>query len=163
MRIILLTFGQVALVDDEDFPRLSKHKWFADWNEKRQRFYAARNGPTVKCMRGTKIYMHREIMGLTPEVETEVDHIEPRATLNNQKSNLRYATRVENQFNKRAYRTNTSGYKGVHWDRVRLKWRASIQVRRRSIFIGRFNSKKAAILAYRKAATEHHGEFARFA
>lgn len=42
---------------------------------------------------------------------------------------------------------NTSGYRGVSYDKARNKWRAYIKYRRKDILIGRFDTIEEAILA----------------
>jgi hypothetical protein len=53
---------------------------------------------------------------------------------------------------------NTSGYRGVTW--FQNKWRASIKINSRRIFLGYFISKEDAARAYDRAALEYFGEFA---
>jgi hypothetical protein len=72
VREIALTQGQVSLVDDEDFERLSQHKWCAAWYDAGcygGRWYAVSRDPVLK----TTLLMHRFIMGVT-ERTTLVDH-----------------------------------------------------------------------------------------
>jgi hypothetical protein len=90
-----LTQGKFTKVDDADYDRLSKHKWYAQKNCRDGLYYAARgkreNGRVIK------IYMHREIMNCPPG--KEVDH-ENHKTLDNQQENLRACTRKENLKNR---------------------------------------------------------------
>lgn len=75
--------------------------------------------------------------------------------------NIREATRSQNMANTPLRRTNTSGLKGVSWAKDRNAWRAQITVNRRNRVIGTFRAKDAAHAAYRAAAAEAHGAFAR--
>lgn len=77
------------------------------------------------------------------------------------RENLRPATDSQNQCNRPAPVTNTSGQKGVSWDESRQKWFAKIQIKRRQIALGRFDSYEEACQEYRKAAEKYHGEFAK--
>jgi hypothetical protein len=88
-----------------------------------------------------------------------VDHIN-RDTLNNQLSNLRLATDSQQAQNRRLRSDNTSGYRGVGWNKGARKWRARITVDGKVIFIGDFADKEEAARAYDAAAIEHFGEFA---
>lgn len=81
---------------------------------------------------------------------------------NNKLKNLRLATNSQNKQNGRKYRTNKSGFKGVHWDNEAKKWRAQIRVLGKGKTLGRFVTKQKARVAYSKAARKHFGEFARF-
>ena len=49
---------------------------------------------------------------------------------------------------------NTSGYKGVSYDKSKGKWMASV----RGIFLGRFATKDAAARAYNEGAIKYFGE-----
>jgi len=83
MKLIPLTQGKFAQVDDEDFEYLNQWKWFA--LKDAQTFYAAR-GIYLKG----NILMHRQLLGLTNS-EVKGEH-KDRNGLNNQKENLRVAT-----------------------------------------------------------------------
>ena len=70
MKTIPLTRGKVALVDDQDYDALARHKWGAVWCK--PKWYAARHvGSIYKGTRQT-LYMHRVI--LNPGSGFEVDH-----------------------------------------------------------------------------------------
>lgn len=103
MKEIVLTKGQVALVDDEDFERLNSVKWHA--RKKRNTFYALRCitvGPNNK--RKTQ-YMHQMLIECPEGMET--DHVDGNG-LNNQKDNLRIVTKRQNQQNRHcSKKTNT--------------------------------------------------------
>ena len=79
----------------------------------------------------------------------------------NRFENLRPATHRENQGNQGIRSDNTSGAKGVSWDKSREKWEAYITRDERKHHLGRFDSREDAAAAYWKAAREHFGEFAR--
>ncbi len=78
-------------------------------------------------------------------------------------SNLRPATHSQNLSNVAIKRNNTSGIKGVSWDRRRRKWIATITANGRQQNLGRFRTRRAAKAAYRSAAAKIHGEFRRVA
>lgn len=104
-------------------------------------------------------YLHREIMGAA-DSQTKVDHADGN-TLNNQRSNLRDCSSLENNWNaRRKTRAGTSRYKGVCFDKRTGRWTAEIRsgVRYR---LGRFLTEIDAALAYDVKARELHGEFAR--
>lgn len=79
----------------------------------------------------------------------------------NRFANLREATRSENARNMGLYSTNTSGFKGVTWDKSRGKWLAHIKIHGHTIHLGRHKTPKEAHDAYCKGAEKYHGEFAR--
>lgn len=105
-------------------------------------------------------YMHRLILGLVPGDGQRVDHRDLNG-LNNVRSNLRLCTSSQNLANGPRRVDNTSGYRGVGWDRQHRRWVAKIQVRGRTMNLGLFRSPEQAALAYDAAAREHFGEFAR--
>ena len=101
--------------------------------------------------------MHRLIMGAQPG--QLIDH-KNRKGLDNQRGNLRFCTRSQNQANAKK-RAGSSRYKGVTWDKHWDKWRAMIGVRSKRFHLGYFDDEDDAGRAYNRAATEYFGEFAR--
>jgi hypothetical protein len=154
MKEIPLTQGKVALVDDEDFEELNRFKWYARRDDRRGKYYAQRKvGPCSPI-----ILMHRVIIKTLDGLIT--DHKDGNG-LNNQKTNLRKCTEAENSFNKILMKNNTSGYKGVDFNKASNKFRARIAAFGRKICVGYFNNKTDAAIAYNQAAIKYHGEFAR--
>lgn len=91
----------------------------------------------------------------------DVDHRD-LCRANNRLSNLREATRSQNCMNKVRRSDNHSGVKGVHWHKATGKWAASITAKSVGTrHLGVFSSKHEAAAAYRNAAAELHGDFAR--
>ena len=154
-RRIPLTQGKYALVDQDDFERLNKHKWHADRHN--NTFYA------IRCVGSGKnrirIMMHREI--LHPPDHLIVDHINHNG-LDNRKANIRPATRSQNNFNRLIIKRKgaSSKYKGVAWKKSKEKWRAQIHVNGQCKFIGYFKDEIHAAKEYDNAAKKYHGEFA---
>ena len=153
MKKIRLTQGKVALVDDDDYERLSKYKWHAFHIKSNGAWYAARSG---KSKAAPKIRMHREVMGLLPGCGGEVDHVD-RDGLNNTKCNLRIATRSENCRNRRAPHGKTSKYRGVSRHANGRGWVAQCKPKG---YIGYFCTEEEAALAYNEAVTRIAGAFA---
>lgn len=156
-RLIPLTQGQFAIVDQEDFDWLNQWKWCASWSPDSQSFYAMRM--TNEGGKRTSVYMAREIKHAPKGVL--VDHVS-RVTLDNRRFNLRFASKGDNQHNQKKRKTNTSGFKGVSWDSVNNKWVAQIQINWKNKKLGRFDNIEDAAEAYRQAARQLHGEFASF-
>lgn len=76
--------------------------------------------------------------------------------------NLREATPAQNKYNARRYKSNRSGFKGVHWSKSRNAWRAQVSVGGKQKHLGMFSTREAAHAAYCAAASTFHGEFANF-
>lgn len=151
MKEIILHNGMVAMVDDEDYERLNAHPWRA--NRPRKLWYAMRTGPSPE--RRT-IYMHRVIMNAP--AEKQVDHRNGNG-LDNTRSNLRLASRCQNQWNRNKPEYNTSGYKGTCGRNGR--WIAQIKHQNNHYYLGRYDDPIDAAKAYDRKARELHGEFAK--
>lgn len=160
---IQLDKEQVALVDDSDAD-LASLKWTASFNPAYSgggKYVAVRYIYNTDGTR-TRVLMHRVIMGRVlgrPLLRSEkVDHIHG-LTLDNRRSELRLATHSQNMMNKKVQSNNASGYKGVYYRKSMNKWRAEIQVNRKKIRLGYFDTPEEAHEAYCKAGREHHGDF----
>ena len=97
-KLIQLTLGKVAIVDDDDYVYLSKYTWSAQI--KGDRCYA------IGTVDGQVTYMHHCI--LSKREGYMVDH-KDRNGSNNQKANLRYATAIQNTQNRGIKSNNTAG------------------------------------------------------
>lgn len=156
MKKIQLNQGQFALIDDDDFEKITGFgKWSLIANGYAGRTIKPGKQPGLKVNK--TIWMHRIIMDAPKGMF--VDHIDGNK-LNNQKSNLRVCSRAQNGQNRGAPKSNTSGFKGVHWFPACNKWRSRIVVNKKAISLGLFDCKIEAAKAYNIAALEYHGEFA---
>lgn len=90
----------------------------------------------------------------------EVDHINGKAD-DNRISNLRECTHAQNGKNRRKYKNNTSGRKGVTL-LPNGKWRAVICCDGKFVHLGCFLTLEDAHSAYVDAAKRLHGEYASF-
>ena len=93
-----------------------------------------------------------------PDEKACVDHID-NIKSNNNINNLRWATNSENQHNKSMMSNNTSGVKGVVWDKDRNKWRAQIMIDGMQIYLGLFENLEDAKQARITRANEAFGVF----
>lgn len=151
MKSIPLTQGKIALVDDEDYDRLIHLKWNA---VKHHGNWYAKSNPAYK----TNIKMHRFIIDAPSG--TQVDHINGDG-LDNRRENLRLCTHAENLHNSKKYKNNSTGFKGVHWNKQRNIYQVYIMINRKHKYIGSFTILEEAARAYDKAAKEYYGDFAR--
>lgn len=137
--VIPLTQNQQTIIDDE-FAELAKYKWQAQWIEKMQSYYASRN-ISIDNKKHKNIPLSRAIMelhlGRKLERYEEVDHIN-HDTLDNRLENLAVKTSRGNKLNTGRKRNNTSGYKGVSWDKINKKWKVQICANYAVKYIGLF-------------------------
>ena len=148
MKRILLTQGQYAIVDDEDFEWLSKYKWCALWNKNNQSFYAVRSKSKKEHGKASLISMARQILRLSYGDKRNSDHINHN-TLDNRKSKLRIVSCQQNQFNRKSP-------KGYYWHKAVKKYHARIKVNGKNIYLGLFVTAKEARNAYLKAKEIYH-------
>lgn len=144
MKLIALSQGQFAQVDDEDYDDLIQYKWYAHKDKKA--YYAVRK---VYTNGGQKsIRMHRQIMN-TPDgmVCDHADH----DTLNYQRNNLRNCSSAQNNMNKTAI--SKTGFMGVYII-------ASIRIDGKTTHLGTFATVEEAAKAYDEAAKLNFGDFA---
>lgn len=147
MKKLILRDGiTVTLVDGDTYEWASKYTWTL-----------CSRGYVVRYNKYGPQFLHREIINATKH--TIVDH-KDRDRLNNVRDNLRFATLSQNQMNKAKQKNNTSGYKGVNWDKNAKSWRVEIQIDNKKKTVGRFKCKVCAAKAYNNKAKELFKEFA---
>ncbi len=142
-----------ALIDIEDFERVTRSKWYAT----PAGYVRATSG---KFLAAHHMTLHRYVCRV--EREERLDH-ESGDTLDNRKQNLRVATAAENARNTRrqTFPGKTSRFKGVCWSARAERWLAKITANGERTYLGQFSSEEDAALAYDKAAVQLHGDFAR--
>ena len=153
--IINLSNGMSCLIDAEDFARLSRICWTANvlrTSSGREHVHAY---GWVK-ERKRSVLMHRLIMDAPRGVE--VDHINGDS-LDNRKSNLRFANRSQNSANRKVVKA-ASGYKGVFRATNGKPFIVKVWVGGIDHYIGRFACPVEAARAYDAAAVRHFGSFA---
>lgn len=154
MKLIPLTRGLFAQVDDADYGAVSAFKWYAQRSG--NGFYAAR-GARRADGRHTIQYLHQFLM---PGAK-EIDHIDGNSLNNCRSDNLRACTHQQNlQGFQRKKAGKTSKFRGVCWFSLRRKWKAEIKVSGRTVHLGVFSNEEDAARAYDDAARKFRGEFA---
>jgi hypothetical protein len=133
----------VSLVDGEDYDRLNQHLW-----------YPHIKGYILRYEKGRALYLHNEVLGLP--AKSWVDHIN-RDPYDNRKENLRIVDQSTNTQNSDKRKRNTSGFKGVSYDKLVRKFRAQISKDRKTYYIGIYDSPREAALAYDEAALRLFG------
>lgn len=156
MKTIQLNRGYVALVDDEDYDRVSKINWTVHirHDKKLVRHYA-RTTTLKRLGKRRHLFMHCFIMGTTG-----IDHWDNDG-LNNQKYNLRKATQSLNNANMRKSPGCSSIYKGVTFEKESGRWRARACKDGVRYQLGVYGDQLSAARAYNEKMSELFGEFAR--
>ncbi len=144
------------IVDSEEVERLKKYKWHLIEGE--ETFYAVRN--VHKNGKRTLKLMHRIILGIT-DPKVDIDH-HNHSGLDNRKQNIRACSRSQNQWNQKKKKGKTSKYYVVNLDKATGKYIATINVDKKSIYLGIFKSEKKAALAARKASIKYQGKFSHY-
>ncbi len=135
--------AHVILLDDEDYERLKHCTWHVipqSAGKWRVRGY----DPAT----GKRMYMHRQILGITVAgMSVVVDHINGNP-LDNRKCNLRAVTQSINQRHRlKINRNNTSGLPGVT-QKANGSWMAQIWRDGKNRYLGVFDTKEEAAEAY---------------
>ena len=113
------------------------------------------------CKRGgikKMVSLHR-LVGLfipNPENKFSIDHINHNR-LDNRIENLRWSDREEQEHNKPITGKNTSGVKGVSYDKFRCRWIAFLTAHKK-LHQKRFNTKEEAIKYRRELEVKYLGE-----
>lgn len=118
MKELCLTQGYKALVDTEDYERLTLHSWHV--HKTKAGLYARAS------IQGNLILLHRFILRLKSSymgAPIVVDHKDTDG-LNNQKENLQIVSRRYNSVKGKVPSNNSMQIRGVYCDKTRQKYRA---------------------------------------
>lgn len=149
MRKLLIKGDIYTFLDDQDFEWASKIKWrIGTWG------YV--EGKIKRGGKWTTISLHKEI--LSPPIGYVTDHWN-RNKLDNQRHNLRIATRSQNAANAPAWKNNPYGHRGVYFHHGIGKWVAQLTFKGKRMLDKAFKCKTDALLAYSSKAKEIYGEF----
>lgn len=132
-------------IDLEDLDKVKKYNWHIC------------NGYVAANEKVRQFRLHQMILGFP---KCNIDHID-RNPLNNRRSNLRLCNQQQNTANTGLFKNNSSGYKGVSWDKSRSKYMAKIKINGITVNLGRYITAEDAAIAYNNKAKESFGKFAR--
>jgi len=172
MAEIICSGGEVVLIDDEDYPVISRHSWVAtnadDGANPHKPSYAL---TTLNTWEGKKktVMMHNMILGFG----TQIDH-RNQNTLDNRKENLRDATYQQNGWNKGKTRKCRHGepkskYKGVTPYKSKYfgdGWQVIVKLTGKGVKPAKFvrlkpfKTEVEAAIAYNTEIVKHRGEYA---
>lgn len=165
MKKIKLTQGKYAIVDDEDYPYLSRFKWFCIYDNHK---YVVRHSLRALTSKGKvfKVYIEMESLIIPPKQYSIIAH-KNNDGLDCRKENLFYESysikrhRADKQNGK-----TSSKYKGVIFlkNSKSKKWSSRIYMKidniRKQFYLGNFYTEKEAGIAYNEKARELYGEYA---
>jgi hypothetical protein len=152
---IKLTRGKTAIVDYADYQKISGFKW-RTVEAYKNTFYAAtwmRTGG-----KGRHVYLHRFLLGF-PEKEKRTNFINGN-TLDCRRENLRLVTDSQSQMRRKLSENNSTGFRGVSFNKASGKYKAYIKRNGKLIHLGLFTKPKDAAKAYNEKAKELFGKFA---
>lgn len=136
--------GGYALIDNDDFEKVSKYKWNHSNTGYPTRFFIKEDGKyTRQCL-------HVFLMGTKKGFC--LDHIN-RKRLDNRKDNLRFVTQSQSNMNKKLQSNNTSGTKGIY--KTKFGWFVELWLEGKRQYLGHFKDKNNAI----KVAETNRKEF----
>lgn len=123
-----------------------------------------KDGYLIVGIDGYRYKVHRVVYlmfhGILPD--SPIDHADCEK-MNNLIGNLRPADHSQNRCNVKLQRVNSTGFKGVHFNKNAKKFRSIIKARGATRFLGYFDTAEQAYEAYKAAAAEMHGQYARVA
>jgi hypothetical protein len=128
-----------TIIDRGDYEKVKNYKWHISNNY-------------VKGVLFSKIVLLSRFL-IEPPDELDAEH-KDQNTLNNRRSNLRFATRSQNMTNRGKQINNTSGYKGVYFEKRRNLWYSELRVRGEKLFLGYYTNRLSAAEAYKKKSME---------
>ena len=151
--IIYTNKGEEILVDTESFNNIPKIKKIC-WCINKAGYVVGRD-----CENNRNVFLHDIIMQPDFGNGEVVDHIYGKR-YDNRTSELRIATRTQNNQNKRTRSDNTSGVTGVYWSNNKNKWYAQITIDNKTKSLGYYKILIDAIKVRLIAEKEHFDEFA---
>ncbi len=154
MKVIYATNGGSILVDDVDYDYLSQWSWSVTNGHAMRSQYDAtlKRSPTISM---ADVVAERAGI-FHPD---QLDHKNQNG-LDNQRHNLRAATKSQNMMNRGLQSNNTSGYPGVDFNQAKQRWRGRVKKDGRVIWQGFFNSAEDAGRKVAEKRIQFFGEFA---
>lgn len=134
-------------------------------NKKRQAIAGYKQDGYIRIQINGQSYAAHNLAWLYVHGEWPSDELDHRNLdgFDNSITNLRQSDRVGNCANRRTFKNNTSGFKGVSWHAAAGKWVAKIGGTETRTVIGFFDSRVDAARAYERAAMSRYRDFARMA
>lgn len=152
-------FGDITtIIDDEDLEKISNHNWWANTNGRGIRVETDLFIEEQTVWGRKRISMSRYILNLKSR-KFVIDHINGNP-LDNRKSNLRVCSHKNNIRNRKILnKNNSSGIRGVSWDKTRNRWVAQLMFNKKHIYLGRFENKEDAKMSVVKGLKKYFGKY----
>lgn len=144
---------KLCLFDEEGAELYDRYTWCVD---KHGNTFYLRRYITVDGKQ-TSIKFHRELLGL--EDSKLIGEHSNGNGLDNRLCNIRPSTQQENNWNKVIPSNNTSGVKGVSWNKQKNAWTAQVAYNGKQYYLGSFDDITEAEKVVRAKREELHGEF----
>lgn len=138
--------GDQFYFDLEDYDKIKDYLW-----------YTKEDGYIICQQENKTIRMNRLVMDCT-DPNKDVHH-KDHVVYNNRKYNLEICDHYQNMIATKTYSNNTSGRKGVYWDKSRNKWMVSITANKKTHHIGRYDNFEDAVKAREEAEKKYHKEY----
>lgn len=151
---IPLQNGEYAIVDKEDYERVSKYNWVLSNDSQNTLRVTARN-PALR----RNVRLNHFVLKLDDRKRSIVIH-KNKDKLDFRKENLEITHEETGFYISGARQGSKSKYKGVGWYERDKKWQAMIMVNGKAIYLGRYETEEEAARIYNNAALKHFGEHA---
>jgi len=134
-----------SYVDKKFYIKVMKYKWCID---------------SLGYVNNSKVGRMHKFLFSSP-IGEEIDH-KNRNKLDNRLLNLRIVSRGQNTINRGNISSNTSGFKGVSWNKRERKWKVYTTKNNKQISLGCFDDYMEAVNHYKKEIVKIHGKYAKF-
>lgn len=138
--------GDEFYFDLEDFDKIKNYLWCCN-----------KEGYLMTSIDGKMYRMHRVIMDCS-DSKMWVDHIN-HDVKDNRKLNLRIVNNMQNQMNAKLRVNNASECAGVHYNKSKNRWIATIQVNKKRLFLGEYKDYEDAVNARKKAEDKYFTQY----
>ena len=146
-------------ISEEDISKCNNYTWRC-FNKRKGGSYYIQTEMYINNTR-VKVDLHRYLLNCVKGDGNIVDHINGD-TLNNQRNNLRLASKGGNQRNSKTQCNSLTGRSGVGFHKASNKYRARIVVDDKEIYLGVFSTFEEACKVREDAENKYFKEYASY-